>query len=89
MYIHPKETTDQVEWNEDSRDGCDLAKYLVGTVICLDRVHGELCEIIGVRPRQHFLEVRQIAHHGNNVIYNHTPISLVHLGVKKGNNDGP
>lgn len=71
MYIHAKETTNQVEWNKDSRDGCDLAKYLIGTVVCLDRVHRELCEIIGVRSRQHFLEVGQIAHHGNNVICNH------------------
>lgn len=48
MYIHPKETTYQIEWNENSRDGCDLAKYLIGTVVCLDRVHGELCKIVGV-----------------------------------------
>lgn len=68
MNIHTKQTTDQVERNEDRRDHRDLGQVRVSVVRLCQVGEAELRKVVGVRAREHFLEVTQIRHHGDDVV---------------------
>jgi hypothetical protein len=81
MYVHTKETTDQVERNKNRRDDRNLLKRSVAVVPLNYLIDRDLSEVIGVRTAEHLFEMRQVGHHSDDVILD---IAEVHAHVASG-----
>src|SRR3954451_23462481 len=66
--VHTKQTTDQVHRNQDSSNESNLAKNLVDMVTQYKVSDIELGKVVGMRATKHLLEMRQVRHHGYDVI---------------------
>lgn len=66
--VHTKQTTDQVHRNQDGSNESNLAKNLVDMVTQYKVSDIELGKVVGMRATKHLLEMRQVRHHGYDVI---------------------
>lgn len=74
LNVHTEETTDQIHRDQDRRDKSNLTKNLVDMVSKNEIGNVQLGKVIRMRAAEHFLEMRQVRHHGHDVILNITEI---------------
>lgn len=69
-HVHTEQTADQIERHKNGCQNGDLAKRLVDVVTLRDIVDLNLRQVVAVASAEHLFKVRQITHHGDNVILN-------------------